>query len=1100
MQFNSKRGSALLIVLGFLSFMIISAVAFSIYMRMERVPSSAFRRTVVTRNLLKGALAKAISRIDDSIGDDPFPGVVSPMNSIFDRPETGAAAQNLYRNNWIGRVFFPPNRNAVVRNNPTSNNNQYQVNGDDVFYIANPEDTVGVLTLEALGYLPPALINDVRFQSRRSWAASWDSLNFDAGKYAFCAVNVSDFFDVNKIKCDYRSSDPNKKISASGMFLNDNGDVDANQNSINSVLVTRPGDATSEYVSMLDYNLALPNSLFRQIVLNNRNNNIYGGNENSSSVWLQYYAQAFIAGSYDKYISSSSSTNKVLRSYDKDKVEQPFNWEATSSQMDGGESVQSIMTAGLNPEFYDNGNNDKVTLDLVNSTALYDYLDRDDIPTSLAMPTTERTPMVSAIGLEDALFQFQLGLVNPTPMKNTVQSPPAKDAGDLIEETKWELTGNFFAGGARISAVTVFPFKRGRDLNKPFKVQALARVFLAEAGLSARPGLPMVMNANNGQFKPTTENDWQPNPTYDPSQNNRWITLCSDIQTITPKMVNDKFGAIEQDTYDFTGGTRVDGAMLFNFNPPSASLSSTPLLVKREKTPYVNGVKDGQTETEWEVNGLVPVDRNFNPVFTNPIKNPSPPQGSFVPYVAVWVRILDNNGNVVDMVPATLADDKIWNNVDNASAVSALGADIYFNGQGNREPMLFFEGQFANGAFSYDSERLKQLGPAELAKNWGGGNKSLFVGDPRYNWAPENWFRSQNNASGPEWMNANNGLLGAGRDSDIFMFVSNQGYLQSMGEFGFIPRSGDLVATVSSVVGDMNGATLNGVIPNDIGSTAYSSFMWKTYNVYDLLDNRFDTRKNRTAISERRSGAYDLMFDCGIEDCIEGNFVNPYSDNLSILQSVIANTPYDWWIAGTNVQSSANVNSSDVNTKRKIQQSLNESLKYSLSPKSEEMYIQGEDMKKIAEFMREKFRTDILNNPNKTWQEIFDSWDWSGRFDENRDPFKAKSTKYPNGTNQDFYDSIHDVDRKYLYSFWRSCFRNQQQLFLVFVRAESSALGASGEDRSPGQLSGRAVALVWRDPEPPRTTIETEGDHTASEWKAARRPHQTRILFYHQFE
>ena len=41
-----------------------------------------------------------------------------------------------------------------------------------------------------------------------------------------------------------------------------------------------------------------------------------------------------------------------------------------------------------------------------------------------------------------------------------------------------------------------------------------------------------------------------------------------------------------------------------------------------------------------------------------------------------------------------------------------------------------------------------------------------------------------------------------------------------------------------------------------------------------------------------------------------------------------------------------------------------------------------------------------------------------------------------------------------------------------------------GEGQTPPQLGARAMALVWRDPE------ATEGDE----------PHQTRILFYRQFE
>ncbi len=54
-----KRGSALLIVLGLLSFLLISAVAFSISMRTESAAASAYRRSIMARELLTSAFADA---------------------------------------------------------------------------------------------------------------------------------------------------------------------------------------------------------------------------------------------------------------------------------------------------------------------------------------------------------------------------------------------------------------------------------------------------------------------------------------------------------------------------------------------------------------------------------------------------------------------------------------------------------------------------------------------------------------------------------------------------------------------------------------------------------------------------------------------------------------------------------------------------------------------------------------------------------------------------------------------------------------------------------------------------------------------------------
>ena len=84
---------------------------------------------------------------------------------------------------------------------------------------------------------------------------------------------------------------------------------------------------------------------------------------------------------------------------------------------------------------------------------------------------------------------------------------------------------------------------------------------------------------------------------------------------------------------------------------------------------------------------------------------------------------------------------------------------------------------------------------------------------------------------------------------------------------------------------------------------------------------------------------------------------------------------------------------------------------------------------------------------------------------------------------------LHDVDRKYLYSFWKNCFGNDQQLFLIFVRAEPTVMGGSSAGHTPSQLGARAVALVWREPTSSvRSSTGTVGVH------------RMRILFYHQFE
>ena len=74
----------------------------------------------------------------------------------------------------------------------------------------------------------------------------------------------------------------------------------------------------------------------------------------------------------------------------------------------------------------------------------------------------------------------------------------------------------------------------------------------------------------------------------------------------------------------------------------------------------------------------------------------------------------------------------------------------------------------------------------------------------------------------------------------------------------------------------------------------------------------------------------------------------------------------------------------------------------------------------------------------------------------------------------------------------RDCFAAEQQLFLVFVRAEPLMMGGGPMSKIPPQLGARAVALVWRDP------TETSGSAMASGSNGY--PHRTRILFYKTLE
>ena len=96
MALRGRRGSALLIVLGMLSFMVVSAMGFSMYMRASRAPSSYLRRNVAARYLVKAALAKAIGELEGDVNRDSNWGTVNKLYGIYDDPERGRG----WRGGW----------------------------------------------------------------------------------------------------------------------------------------------------------------------------------------------------------------------------------------------------------------------------------------------------------------------------------------------------------------------------------------------------------------------------------------------------------------------------------------------------------------------------------------------------------------------------------------------------------------------------------------------------------------------------------------------------------------------------------------------------------------------------------------------------------------------------------------------------------------------------------------------------------------------------------------------------------------------------------------------------------------------------------------
>jgi hypothetical protein len=182
------------------------------------------------------------------------------------------------------------------------------------------------------------------------------------------------------------------------------------------------------------------------------------------------------------------------------------------------------------------------------------------------------------------------------------------------------------------------------------------------------------------------------------------------------------------------------------------------------------------------------------------------------------------------------------------------------------------------------------------------------------------------------------------------------------------------------------------------------------------------------------------------------------------MMAAIANTPYSWWAASTNNQDKP-MEECDANEFNRT---------YAFSEMNSKAKFAWKDLRKVGERLTAAMRRD-----DGDWERGFTELDWAG---ENSDFCGVDF----DSTN---VDDLKEVDRKFLFGYWRDVFAVKQQLFLVFVRAEPLMMGGGASGQTPPQLGARAVALVWRDPTP-----------TAEDVSGQPRPHQTRILFYRQFE
>ena len=1056
--FRDRRGSALLIVLGFLSFMVVSAVAFSLWMRSERMPSSALKRAVSARHLAKAALAGAIAELDYAIQDDPYPGVPrseangrSPQanDSLSGSSSSSSSSADLesilstdtnfqrYFDYWRGRVFFPPNP-ADLQNGTAGSSR-----------IADMEDTVSVLTLEALGYIPAPLVNDARILGRRTWSARWRDLNYDAGRYAFVALNLSDYFDVNRIIPDQRrTSAPDARISVGHLFNDLSGSsfsgssAEARATQLGDLIESPSTDADIPFTSLLDLHLALEGGdkgmrspFWSQVSGASPSASFYGRVGGTNVV----AHQLFVTDSwYPSTNDLSTSENAVVSLNDQTGINQPFKkYDYTSFR-------NALLDNGLNDAFF-RGVGEWKLLPEMAWGCLYDYLDEDSYPLSLCIPSVERIPMIAGFTLDVESGAASIKIKNDLKGADALPVPLPKNSPDVVQRTQ-KGSIEFQQITASIKPLVMFPFRHSHGGNDSFKVQPMARIYLAPTGVKTRQG-------ESSKIRVSTLDSWKKGKSADENslENMGVITLVGDQQTISipSSMETGTDTLVEIPQMNLSFALKLEDAVEVKYTAKYESVAGGGGTWKRE------GFELGSCK--------------FWPL-TDEGARQSNPSGEYDIHLSVWLRVVSGS-KTVDLVPAGQYDDKLYNNEESSWVTESTVST------GSGAPIMDFNLSSADSSNKISYDMAKWLEAYQKAINGSASGEDdieVSIGttrdvtlavkcvDPRINWAPEDWYATQGTLSKSSWYQSISDLFDDGRhDTDVFMNTSDSEWLQSMGELAFIPR---LIAdagangTWNSVSYDNGSETVESRTARE--NTRHFNFAWKTYRLFDTDSAQSD-------------GLFDLDI---VDDDGRGPKVNPYTDSDLVMAAAIANTPYDWWAACTNLLEDSEM-------------TLSKGWECAFNDNGTSSKITKAEILKICRKLRSEFRCETIGEFTPTGS---DNRDWLARYDELwADAFENDGDGELFGVSVSC--PITCADRKYLYSFWRNCFGNRQQLFLIFIRAESSAFGASGEGASASQLGSRAVALVWREPLPPA------GKATSGTGKD-RIPHKTRVLFYHQFE
>ena len=321
-------------------------------------------------------------------------------------------------------------------------------------------------------------------------------------------------------------------------------------------------------------------------------------------------------------------------------------------------------------------------------------------------------------------------------------------------------------------------------------------------------------------------------------------------------------------------------------------------------------------------------------------------------------------------------------------------------------------------------------------------------------------------------------LLGVeGRDTDIFMSVSDSGYMQSPGELGFIlrPWAGYLkhltagLGSSPAILPAVDFSVQNSVAAMPAGHLDKPA-MFRTFRLYD---------HGGTGINQIRDDIYGHFYVMKADGTLPGASVNPLSDIPKVLEAAIWDTPLDYWFVATN---NTTLSATELKTRTFNRRAMQFGEKDYLandtvgprpanpSPGVEvkwKTFLDGWTHA-LANAVTSQWNTaggqtvSVAKNWNANLSDVYGDWRFCRWYsvDPQRLQIFGDNNRAPVAPG----NLLHEIDRKMLYAHSLDVFSDRQQLFLYFLRAEAVVPSFGGGMRS--LAGGRAVALVWRDPYP----------------------------------